>query len=201
MLVLFKINKAKYIFIEVLSMNGMKRRTLIASIGAVAGTTLGAAAYTSATVNRDATIAVETDQLGLIQLTPSADFSQITEDGTTGALSIDFSQLNVESEFVFGDATAPGTTNAFSLMQNESDRDVTLEYVLANTDPSADPNLTFDIFTDDGAGTVTSEGTATEDTVATISTLSGTEYYVVLTINTAGMDQTTALDGTLTIST
>lgn len=178
----------------------MKRRTLIASIGAVAGTTLGAAAYTSATVNRDATIAVETDQLGLIQLTPSADFSQITEDGTTGALSINFSQLNVESEFTFGDTTAPATTNAFSLMQNDSNRDVTFEYALTNADPSVDPNLTFEIFTDDGT-TVTSEGTATEGTGVTIPTVAGTEYYVVLTINTAGMDQTSALDGTLSIST
>lgn len=166
------------------------------------GTGLGAAAYTSATVNRSATIGVQTDQLGLIQLTPSADFSQITEDATTGALSINFSELNVESTFTFGDATAPGTTHAFSFVQNESDRDVTFEYGLTNTDPSTDPNVQFEIFTDDGAGTVTSKGTVSEGGIAaTISTLAGTTYYVVLTINTAGLDQNTNLSGDLTIST
>ncbi|WP_336362518.1 hypothetical protein [Halalkalicoccus salilacus] len=181
----------------------MKRRTLIASIGAVAGTTLGAAAYSSATVTRDATIGVETDQLGLIQLTPSADFTQITEDGTSGALTINFSKLNVGSEFVFGDATAPETTHAFSFVQNDSARDFTFEYGLTNGDPSGDTNVQFEIFGDDGTGSIISQGTVIEGgstNGATVSTTVGTTYYVVLTINTTGVDQSTSLDGTLTIS-
>lgn len=179
----------------------MKRRTLIATVGAVMGAGIGATAYTSATVNRSATIGVETDRSGLIQLTPSSTFDQITEDGTTGALSINFSRLNVNSEFTFGDATAPGTTNAFSLVQNESERDVTLEYQLDSDPSTEDTNLTFEVFTDDGAGTVTSQGTADEGSPLTFTATSGTEYYVVLTINTAGVDQSANLSGTLTIST
>lgn len=178
----------------------MKRRTLIASIGAVAGTTLGAAAYTSVTVDRSTTIGVETDQLGLIQLTPSADFTQITQDGTSGALSINFSKLNVGSEFVFGDATGPKATHAFSFAQNDSDRDFTFEYALGATDPSTETNVQFEIFTDDGAGAVASQGTVSEGGSATVSTTVGTTYYVVLTINTVGMDQNSSLDGTLTIT-
>ena len=166
------------------------------------GTGLGAAAYTSATVNRSATIGVETDQLGLIQLTPSSDFSQITEDATTGALSINFSKLNVNSKFTFGDAAAPNTTHAFSLVQNDSNRDVTFEYVL-DADPDATtPNVTFDIYSWDSTNsTAVSEGTATESSGATVATTAGTSYYVVLTFDTTGMAQADSLSGTLTIST
>lgn len=164
------------------------------------GTGIGATAYTSAAVTRDATIGVKTDSTALITLTASATFSQITEDGT-GQLAINFTSLNGDSEFVFGDTSAPGTTNAFSLSPSES-RDVTLAYSLNSTDPAAsNPNVQFDVYTDDGT-TVTSVATASEEASGTITgATAGTTYYVVLTLDTTNVDtSTTDLSGTLTIT-
>ena len=177
----------------------MKRRTLIASIGAVAGTTLGAAAYTRATVERSAEISVIADQNAHIQLTPGK-FSQISE--VEGKLSINFTKLNANSTFVFGDATGPAVEHAFSLshLETASEGDINLEYVL-DPDPSADTNVQFDIYTDDEAGTVENVATVNEDTPGTItSALSSETYYVVLTLDTSGATSTNPLSGTLSIS-
>lgn len=181
----------------------MRRRTLIATVGAVMGTGIGATAYTSATVTRDATIGVKADDTALIKLTPSPSFSQITKNATTGTLSINFTSLNAESEFVFGDANSPNTTNAFSITPSEG-RSVTLSYTLnSGTDPAAtNPNVQFEVFSwDSGTSTATSQAVASEETDGTFTATANTEYYVVLTIDTTNVDISTAdLAGTLTIT-
>ncbi|CQR52565.1 hypothetical protein [Haloferax massiliensis] len=180
----------------------MRRRTLIATVGAVVGTGLGAAAYTSATVTRSATIGVSADDAALVQLTPSADFSQITKDGG-GQLSINFSSLNGGSEFVFGDTVNPNTTYAFSITPSEAN-DVTFSYSLGNgSDPAAsNPNVHFEVFSwDNETSTATSQMTASEESSGTFTPTAGTTYYVVLTIDTTNVDTSTSdLSGTLTIT-
>lgn len=180
----------------------MQRRTLIASVGAIMGTGIGATAYTSATVNREATISVATDSTAQIELTAGG-FDQITENTTTGVLDINFPSLNSNSTFVFGDSGGPQASHAFTLTHNEADRDVALDYAFTNADPDGTTvNVQFEVFTDDGAGTVASQAVADEDTTGTItSAVSGQTYYVVLTIDTTGVDvSTNDLSGTLTIS-
>ncbi|MBX0323020.1 DUF1102 domain-containing protein [Halomicroarcula sp. F13] len=179
----------------------MRRRTLIATVGAVVGTGIGTAAYTSASVTRSATINVSADDTALVQLTPSADFSQITKDGG-GQLSISFSSLNGGSEFVFGDATSPNTTYAFSLTPSEGN-DVTFSYTLTNSDlDGGNPNVQFDVYSWDDTNTqAVDEATASEESSGTFTATAGTTYYVVLTIDTTNVDtSTTDLSGTLTIT-
>jgi hypothetical protein len=180
----------------------MRRRTLIATVGAVVGTGIGAAAYTSATVTRSATIGVSADDAALVQLTPSADFSQITKDGG-GQLSISFSSLNGGSEFVFGDTANPDTTYAFTITPSEAN-DITFAYSLdGGSDPAAsNPNVQFEVFSwDSGTSTATSEATASEESSGTFTPTASTTYYVVLTIDTTNVDtSTTDLSGTLTIT-
>ena len=166
------------------------------------GTGIGATAYTSATITRGATIGVKADDTALIQLTPSSDFTQITKDSTTGLLSINFSSLNGNSEFVFGDTAAPNTTNAFTITPSEG-HDVTLSYALDGSDPAtSNPHVQFEVFSwDSGTSTATSQAIATEETDGTFTATAATTYYVVLTIDTSGVDiSTTDLTGTLTIT-
>ena len=172
------------------------------------GTGIGAAAYTSATVNREATISVATDSAAQIQL-GAGDFSQITENTTTGVLDINFTELNSNSTFVFGDSNTPSGSYAFTLAHDEAtNRDVTLNYALPDgvTDPDSTTNVHFEVFSDDGAGTVQSMAVATENDPATgentiTDAATGQTYYVVLTIDTTGVQlDTNQLGGTLTIS-
>ncbi|WP_042662106.1 hypothetical protein [Haloferax sp. ATB1] len=179
----------------------MHRRTLIATVGAIVGTGIGAAAYSSATVTRSATIGVSADNSALISLSPSPDFTQITADGQD-QLSINFSSLNGDSEFVFGDTTSPNTTYAFTITPSEAN-DITLSYSVNNGDPiTSNPNVQFEVFSwDEGTSTATSEATATEETSGTFTPTASTTYYVVLTIDTTNVDTTTAdLSGDLTVS-
>ena len=192
----------------------MKRRTLIASIGAVAGTTLGAAAYTSATIDRSATIDVVTDDDGLIGITDSGTSSLITQNGSglaTDMSTANASGVNVDSTLTFGDETSAGTVYAFSVANNYSTaRAVTLAYTLDGADPSGD-NVQFKVYNADGtaleADTTTTPETllsvATETANYTISETAaspGTLFHVVLVIDTTGVDNTANLSGTLSIT-
>lgn len=181
----------------------MKRRTFIATTGAVVGTGIGATAYTSATVTRSATIGVKADSTALIGLSPSADFTQITEDGTTGELMINFTSLNANSEFVFGDPADPSNVYAFTITPSEGSN-VTFAYSLdSGTDPSGtNPNVQFEVLSwDSGTSTATSQAVASEETDDSFTATAGTTYYVVLTIDTTNVDISTAdLTGELTIT-
>ncbi|QCJ45981.1 hypothetical protein [Haloprofundus sp. MHR1] len=184
----------------------MQRRTLIATVGAIMGTGIAATAYTSATVTREATIGVKTDSEALIALDPSTEFTQITEDATTGELLINFPSLNANSEFVFGDVADPTTANAFTITPSKGS-DVTLSYTFTGgADPDGstgtNPNVEFEVLSwNDTDSTATSETTASEEAEGSFTATADTPYYVVLTIDTTDVDLSTAdLTGELTIS-
>lgn len=176
----------------------MKRRTLIASIGAVAGTTLGAAAYTSTTVSRSATISIASDDSALITLAPGS-FEQISQN-TDGDLGINFTSLNGNSTFTFGDTNDAVTTHAFSLTNADTaSHDLSLAYNFDGTgDPDANTkNLEFEIYDDTGAA-VSIVDEDTDQSLAGVAT--GTTYYVILHIDTTGLGTSSDLSGELTIS-
>lgn len=168
----------------------MQRRTVIASIGAILGTSVGAAAYTSANVTRDATFTVAADGAALIGLSAGTT-SGVTDSGDT--LQIAPGDLNTDSTFTFGDGTDIANTYAFSITNNDSvERNLTIGYDTAG--------VTFEIFTQGTDWTdATSIGTVDAATDVTWTAAAGAAVRVVMTVDTSGVASgATTLDGALT---
>lgn len=177
----------------------MRRRSVIASIGAIVGTSIGAAAYTSASTSRQATFSVASDSgtalIGLIAGTSS----QITDNGDK--LDVSIQNLNTDASFTFGDSAALGTDYAFSIKNNDSvSRSITIGYNTAG--------VTFKVYKAGGTTsppsdwtTPTLQGTVDSATDVTISAAASEEFRVVMTVDTTGVASgATTLDGTLTFN-
>lgn len=178
----------------------MSKRTLIAiALVVMTVSVVGAASYTSATVNRDATIAVEEDETAVIGL-ESGGVSGISDTGDQ--LTIDLGQgngLNTAASFTYGDSADPQNTYAFSVTNNDgTGHEFSFDYAITGTDPdSSNANVQFEVFDDNGA----SVGTASEAGALTgVSIAPGTAYTVVVTVDTENVDSSESLSGTLTIS-
>lgn len=166
---------------------------------------VGASAFTTGSVARSANVDVVSDDQGLIAL----------EDGTSGGLvamqsdgtlAIDFTSggaggVNPEATYELGNANDPTNQTAFNVSNRDAEsHDLTIEYTgvagAATGDGTA--NIQFRVF--DGTGnevaTVTEESTS-----ATITDVaSGDSLYVVLSLDTTGLTNSTSLSGTLTVS-
>lgn len=190
----------------------MQRRTLITAVGAVLGTGIGATAYTTATVDRSATIDVVSDDTGLIGLGTGTSGDLIYQKAN-GTLAIDLTQgsatgANVNSTFTFGSESDAANSYGFTVTNNDTAaRDVTLDYTLTNTDPDTNnPNVQFKVYDSTGAAVETDTNgntisIADESASYTISgAAAGTAYYVVLVIDTNGLDSTADLSGTLNVT-
>lgn len=172
----------------------MQRRTVIASIGAILGTSVGTAAYTSANVTRQASFTVSADS-GTALIGLSAGTSPgITDNGDS--LDISIADLNTDGSFTFGDGTSLDTAHAFSILNNDSvERTLTLGYDT--------PKVTFELFEEgtNGWGDATSLGTVDDATTVTWTAAAGKEVRAVMTVDTTGVGSgATALDGTLTFT-
>lgn len=171
----------------------MQRRTVIASVGAILGTSVGAAAYTSATVNRDATFTVATDaSTALIGLSAG---STSGVDGSGDALTVSVADLNTDGTFVYGDGANIGSSYAFSITNNDGgQRSFTLGYSTAG--------VTFELFQQGTDWTdATSLGVVDSTTDVTWTAAAAESIRVVMTIDTTGVASgATTLDGTLNIS-
>ncbi|NHX37769.1 MULTISPECIES: hypothetical protein [Halolamina] len=171
----------------------MQRRTVIASVGAILGTSVGTAAYTSATVTRDATFAVATDASSALIGLNAGTTAGVTESGD--ALSIAVQDLNTDGTFVYGDGANIDTSHAFSIINNDgSERSFTLGYDTAG--------VTFELFQQGTDWTdATSLGTVDSTTDVTWTAAAAEEIRAVMTIDTTGVASgATDLDGTLTVS-
>lgn len=171
----------------------MQRRTVIASIGAILGTSVGAAAYTSASVSRDATFTVAADDAGAyIGLTAG------TTDGVTNngdVLEVAPADLNTDGTFTFGDGANVDTAYAFSITNNDTiERSFTVGYGTAG--------VTFELFEEGTDFTdATSLGTVDDTTDVSWTAAAGQEIRVVMTVDTTGVASgATDLDGTLTFT-
>lgn len=200
-------------FIEILNLDGMQRRTFIASIGAVLGTSVGAAAYTNATVARNANINVVTDDSGLIGLGDGTS-GDLIDYNDQGGLTIDLTRgsaagANAEAQFAFGDSENAATAYAFTVTNNDTAaRDLTLDYLI-DTDPDTTVDyLQFKVYNASDGSPLEEDGTtgeilsvATETSSYTISGAeAGTPYHVVLEIDTTGLSDTADLSGDLEIT-
>lgn len=173
----------------------MRRRTLITTVGAILGTSVGAAAYTSASTSRNATFSVAADSgTALIGLAAGAS-PQITNNGDK--LDVSLQNLNTDSTFTFGDTASLDTAYAFSITNNDTvSHDITVGYNTAG--------VTFNIY-EQGATDWTdavSVGVVDSATDVTLTAAAaGKEFRVVMTVDTTGIGSTsTALDGVLSFA-
>lgn len=173
----------------------MHRRSVIASIGAIVGTSVGAAAYTSASVDRSASFTVAADSTSALIGLTAGTTNQITSDNTD-TLTISVADLNTDGTFTFGDGNSLDTSHAFSIINNDStDRSITVGYGTAGTQ--------FDIYeigsTDWSDATLV--GTVDSATDQTLAATAGQEFRVVVKVDTTGIGSGSgALDGTLTFN-
>lgn len=181
--------------------------TILLTVGAII-----ASAFTTAALERDATIDVETDSNGLIELGPGQ--SDAISENADGELTIEMtdgsavSGPNPAAEFVFGDPSSldgsgSGYVYAFNVTVTDEmtgSGEMTLRYSDVGTPDEG--NVEFAVYDESG----TELTTASDDTDGTFSPVTDETYYVILGIDTGGGNASTDLtdgddlSGTLTIS-
>lgn len=180
----------------------MTRTTKIAALAVcllLATSAVSATAFTSITLQRDATIDVVGDDTGIVQLTPgSSNFvtlqnGQLAIDATNGGAS----GTNVDSVLKIGENATSPSEQAFTITNNDgASHAFTLNYtnVAADSDPNA--NVEFAVF--DSAGNRVAS--ISENTDDSFTMASGATYKVVLVVDTTGSATTDDLSGTLKIT-
>jgi hypothetical protein len=162
-------------------------------MGAILGTSVGAAAYTNATVTRDATFTVSTDASSALIGLNAGSTTGVTESGDT--LSVSVQDLNTNGTFTYGDGTNIGSSYAFSITNNDGgQRSFTLGYSTAG--------VTFELFQQGTDWTdATSLGVVDSATDVTWTAAAAEEIRAVMTVDTSGVASgATDLDGTLNVS-
>lgn len=173
-----------------------RRKFLLGTAGAIGATTIGASAYTNATVTRDVDIEVTTDDAAdaALQLQPGdAQGTEINEDGQLAVHGeVDGMRPTPNGEFVYGDEDDPSETNAFSITNNlEDPRDVELE-IEHSMEP--EQGLAFQLYDDADNLVATSDEDSSDDVQ-----LAGLEtVYVIMELETGEDDAD--IEATLDIS-
>lgn len=180
----------------------LKVATVAVAIIAITAT-VGVSAYTTGSIDRSANVNVVNDDAGLIALTAGTS-SGLVYQNDSGALAIDFTRgnadgVNTEAKFTLGGTSDPVNQSAFNITnQGGESHDLTISYTGASDGGVAGDNIQFQIY--DGSGT--EQATVSEETTsATLNGVaSGTTYYVVIVVDTHGLDTSADLSGTLTVS-
>lgn len=175
----------------------MHRREFLLSGAAITGTTaIGAVAFTTASVEREVTIDVASDDQGIIGLAPGTTNAVELVDGV---LTIDTTTdrsdgLNPDGLFVYGNEGNPASEYAFSVTNNDDDgREFTFGLESFSL-PSAG-ELTLTLY--DDSGTVLGDLTPDADQVTSVDP--GEAVYVHIRIDTTGASGGDDLSGTLSI--
>lgn len=166
------------------------------------GLVIGSTAFTTATLDRDASIDVVADGNGIIGL----------EDGTSGGLvtvtndvlTIDFDPsasgygVNVDATYELGDDGSPTTDMAFNVTNQDTvDHTVQLSYAFDSSDPDDGvANVVYTVYSSSG----TLVATVDEDTTDSFTASSGVTYHVVVTVDTTGLSASNDLSGTMTVT-
>lgn len=180
----------------------LKLATVAVAVIAITAT-LGVSAYTTGSVDRSSNVNVVNDDAGLIGLADGTS-GNLIQQNSTGALTIDFTRggasgVNTEAHFELGNPSDPTNQSAFNVTNNDAEsHDLTIEYTGATGTSDTDANIQFQVYDNTGTsvGTVSEESTSLTITGAP----SGATYYVVLVVDTHGLDTTADLSGTLTVS-
>ncbi|GGL38350.1 hypothetical protein GCM10009037_22480 [Halarchaeum grantii] len=167
----------------------------------VIASAVGASAFTTASVDRTSTMDVVADDAGLIALSPGNASTDLVRTGSNGQLTIDFtnsaaSGVNGDSTFSIGDNTTSSPTYAFNVTNNgAASHSFELGYAFDNTDPSGD-NVELAVYNSTG-GYV---GTAVDTTSTTFTADPDETHYVVVSVDTTGLNNSTDLSGTVTVN-
>ncbi|GGN10422.1 hypothetical protein [Halarchaeum nitratireducens] len=161
----------------------------------VVASAFGASAFTTATVDRDASLNVATDSGGLVGLqagdsslvTTSSD--QLAIDVTTGTAT----GINPDSTLTIGNATSP----AFTITNNFGNAHTFNVTYDMNSDPDTNTdNVQFELINNSGGTVATvSEDTSYEGELAAEETLD-----VVVTVDSTGQTSNDSLTGTLNVT-
>lgn len=188
----------------------MRTTITIAVIAAILLTGTGiiaASSFTTATLSRDTSINVVSDDNGIIALIDGNSGGIVAVDGTTGELTIDFgvgsaTGVNVNSTYELGDQNDP-SQKAFNITNQDTvSHTIELNYTVADgTSGVGDGQSSVKFLVFDSAGTqVASEDEETG--TASFTANSGETFAVVLIVDTtmSGVDKNSDLSGTLKVN-
>ena len=182
------------------------KTVMLAGLIMIAATAVGASAFTAATVDRQATTDVVSDENGLIGLTDGNSGNLVFQDASTDQLVIDFTNgtadgANTDARFELGNPARASTSQEFTVKNNDDEAHaINVSYALDADDGNADANYEFQIYDGDTLeGTVTEEGTS-----VVLDAAAGQSYNVVVVVDT-GHSTTTLksakdLSGTLSFN-
>lgn len=173
---------------------------LIALLTVVALTmgVIGSAAYTSLTLDREATVDVVADDNGIVELSPGpVSFVDVQDD----QLVIDVTNggaegVNVNSQLEMGDSESPTTVEAFAVTNNDNEeRTMNFDYVLDDDNGVSSESITFEVY--DSEEILEDSFSNTEEAEVTFE--SGETHYVVITVDTEGLTPSEDLSGTVSV--
>jgi len=182
----------------------MQTRVLTVAMVVIAiSAAVGMSAYTTGNVTRSSNVDVVTDDKGLIGLEDGTSGGLVTQNNS-GALNVDFTGgggngANPSAHFELGNPNDANNQSAFNITNNGAEsHDLTIEYTGVSETMDADANIQFQVYDSTGASAAT---VSEESTSATINGVaSGTTHYVVIVVDTNGLDSTADLSGTLKVS-
>lgn len=181
--------------------------SIVAVAAIIATAVVGASAFTTASITRETTINVVSDDDGVIALIDGNAADIVQADSSTGELTIDFaigsgSGVNDDATYTLGDAADP-SYRAFNITNQDTvSHSIELEFTVSDGTSGigdSEASVTFEVF--DASGSLV----ATEDEesgTASFTAASGESFAVVLTVDTtmSSVDQTDDLSGTLNIT-
>lgn len=169
----------------------------------VASSFVGAAAFTSASIDRSANIDVQNDANGIIGLAANTNVGGIETSNEQLSLNLDQGVgLNPAGTFTYGDGSTSPVTEAFAVTNNDAtDHSITLSYSATNDGDTTVDNVVFKVYDDSGSlvEEVSEAGDVDGDGDTSFNLPSGTTYNVVVVVDTTGQTSTNDLSGTLSI--
>lgn len=181
-----------------------------AALVLLASTAFSSSAFSSATVEREATVSVATDDAALIALVDGHPDSGLIEQTSGGTIEIDFGRggavgVTEGAQFEFGSTATPASNHAFRILnQGPSAKDLDVSFALAGSDGGdSAQNVHFRFYHDVGTdGSIdTTRTTSEEDAGATIPSVApGDTVYVVVTVDSRNLGASEDLSGDLSIA-
>jgi hypothetical protein len=196
---------------------GARRRLVLALFACLvlgASTVLGTTAFSTASMEREATVSVATDRNAAVGLVDGHPGGGLVEQSARGTLILDFARdegagANREAVFRLGAGQLPSVTDdhAFRIINRGTQtRSLTLRYALASGSGDGDPakrNVRFLLFYDgDGDGAPDSVESVSEQSsegVTVPSVAPSENVYVSVVVDTRGLEATSDLTGTLNV--
>lgn len=167
-----------------------------------ASAAFAASANTTGGVDRDSNVNVVSDDVGLLSIQDGTTGGLVYQN-SSGALNIDFTKggangVNTAANFSIGDTSSANTSYAFNVTnQDTTNHDITFDYSGSDS-LDGDDNIQFRVYDSTGSslGTASEEGSFTTTSEVT----PGETVYVVLVVDTYGLDTSADLSGTLSIT-